>query len=251
MDFEENWKRALLDAALPAPAGLRSWNGSDPAQRFAVYRNNVMLSLTGALADSFPVTRALVGEAFFRAMAREFVSANPPDCAVLAEYGRQFPSFVAAFPETHPLPYLSHLARLEFAYVQTYHAADAGAVSPQQLQALLADADRLAACHLALHPSLHTQRSPYAIVSLWAAHQGQGDIRTVDPIQPESAWVARNGLRVAVFRMCPGDCVFAEALRDGLPLQEAASRAGDADAGFDPAQCLAVMLRENLIAGVI
>lgn len=74
--WPDDFAAALLDPARPAPAGLTSWNGSDPAQRFAVYRNNVTVSLIDALADTFPVVQALVGVDFFRTMAREFVRAT-------------------------------------------------------------------------------------------------------------------------------------------------------------------------------
>ena len=40
---------ALLDPGLPPPEGLITWNGSDPVRRFAVYRNNVIVSLVDAL----------------------------------------------------------------------------------------------------------------------------------------------------------------------------------------------------------
>ena len=63
---------ALLDPARPCPPGLRTWNGSDPARRLAVYRNNVVSSLIDALADTFPVVQRLVGTEFFRAMAGVF-----------------------------------------------------------------------------------------------------------------------------------------------------------------------------------
>jgi hypothetical protein len=46
--------------------------------RFGVYRNSVAVSLAGVPADTFPVTRELVGDAFFEAMARCFVAAEPP-----------------------------------------------------------------------------------------------------------------------------------------------------------------------------
>ncbi len=78
---------ALLTPELPSPAGLRVWNGSDPAARLAVYRNNVVSSLIDAVADSFPVTQELVGEEFFRAMAAVFVRAHPPRSKVLTHYG--------------------------------------------------------------------------------------------------------------------------------------------------------------------
>ncbi|HSQ08146.1 MAG TPA: DNA-binding domain-containing protein [Chromatiaceae bacterium] len=46
--------------------------------RFGVYRNSVAVSLAGVPADTFPVTRELVGDAFVEAMARCFVAAEPP-----------------------------------------------------------------------------------------------------------------------------------------------------------------------------
>jgi hypothetical protein len=76
------------------------------------------------LADTFPVTQALVGEAFFRAMAGQFVRAHPPRSPVLTLYGDLFPSYVCDFAPASALPYLGDLARLEVGYVQTYHAAE-------------------------------------------------------------------------------------------------------------------------------
>lgn len=53
MSHQQAIAAALLDPAHPCPPGLTAWNGSDPAHRFAVYRNNVIVSLVDALADTF------------------------------------------------------------------------------------------------------------------------------------------------------------------------------------------------------
>ena len=83
---------ALLPANAEAPRGLHGRNRSDAGQRFAIHRNNVMSSLVRALEDGFPVTRLLVGEEFFRAMARDYVRAQPPRSPVLLEYGAGLPA---------------------------------------------------------------------------------------------------------------------------------------------------------------
>ena len=98
MSAQTAFAAALLDPELPPPDGLVAWNGSDPARRFAVYRNNVVVSLVDALADTFAVTQELVGEAFFRAMARVFALADPPKSRLMAFYGESFPNFIAGFP---------------------------------------------------------------------------------------------------------------------------------------------------------
>ena len=56
---------------MPAPVSRRA--GGVPSRRFGVYRNNVYASLIDVLAGRFPVVARLVGEEFFRAMARAYV----------------------------------------------------------------------------------------------------------------------------------------------------------------------------------
>ena len=86
------WAQALLDPEADCPPGLTTWNSSDPATRFAVYRNNVVCSLVDGLAAAFPVVQALVGEDFFRAMAAVFVRRAPPRSPVLLATVRALPS---------------------------------------------------------------------------------------------------------------------------------------------------------------
>ena len=188
---QSGFVRALLDPTLPAPPGLATWNGSDPALRFAVYRNNVVVSLVAALADTFPVVRELVGADFFTAMARLYVAEQPPSSPVLAHYGDGFADWVGQFEPAAAVPYLADIARLERARVRAYHAADAPLLGADTIAAQLADPERLPAARLQLHPSVTVLASPWAVVSLWAAHQGQGRLGDVDPARPE--WSINNG----------------------------------------------------------
>lgn len=168
---------ALLAREFDCPPGLRTWNGSDPARRFGVYRNNVIVSLVDALADTYPVVQAMVGVEFFRAMAREFVRVRPPTSPVLALYGAGFAEFIEGFAPAAGLPYLPDLARLELMRVEVYHA---------------------------LQPSVRQLDSRYAVASLWAAHQVDdidAALAQVDPAAAESAQVLRAGLDVLVVRI--------------------------------------------------
>lgn len=236
---------ALLDPGQPPPAGLVTWNGSDPAIRFAVYRNNVAASLVEALADTFPVTRELVGAPFFDAMARCFVAAQPPRSPVLTEYGGGFPGFVASFGPAKALVYLPDLARLELARVRAYHAADAAAVEPTVLAAHLADHHHLPDTRLTLQPSLTVLRSDHAIVSLWTVHQGVGRIEDVNPSQPECALVLRVGDDVLVLSVTRGTAAFVASLRAGGSLGRAAGAAVAREPAFDLANALALLIRHG------
>lgn len=254
MSTQGAFAEALLTAEYACPPGLTTWNGSAPEKRFAVYRNNVIVSLIDAMADSFPVTQELVGEAFFRAMAREFVRAAPPRSPVLAWYGDGFAEFIEAFPAAAGVPYLADVARLEWLRVQAWHAADADPLAPEDIARLLGDAAALPDARFDLHPSVRMLRSHHAVVSLWAAHQSESAalaLADVDPGQAETALVLRNGLDVEISTITEGAAMFISLLQQGAALGEAAEQALAAETGFDLAQTLGLLIRCGALTRVI
>jgi len=249
---QSDFTAALFDPALPCPAGLRAWNGSDPAARFAVYRNNVVSGLIDALADTFPVVQALVGEEFFRAIASVFVRARPPQSKLLAFYGDELPAFIQAFEPARSVPYLADVARLELARVQAYHAMDAAPIDADCMQAALSKTERLPRLRLTLHPSARVVESSHALVSLWAAHQSDAavNLSAVDTGRPEQALVLRQGLDVVVVPLGPGATRFCAALLDGTPLGAAAGLALQEEARFDLSATLVALLNHDAVCAI-
>ncbi|WP_394791079.1 DUF2063 domain-containing protein [Rhodoferax sp.] len=246
MNHQAAFARALLDPAQACPDGLATWNGSDPAQRFAIYRNNVTVSLIDALAATFPAVQQLVGEDFFRAMARLFVQAQPPRSKVMAWYGAGFADFIEGFAPAASVPYLADVARLEMARVRAYHAADVAPIAATDLHAALADPEQLAQLRLQLHPSLQLVASRFAVVSLWQAHLGLLPIAQVDPTLPQAALVFRQGLEVEVSLLSTAACVFISALQQGATLLAAAG----VDPRLDLPAILALLIRQQLITHI-
>lgn len=238
---------ALLDPDLPCPPGLRAWNGSDPQRRFAVHRNNVVASLVEALADTFPVVQQLVGREFFRAMAALFVRRQPPDSPLLHRYGAGLPDFIAAFPPAQALPYLPDVARLEFARVQACHAADAAPLAPAAIASALSCGERVGELRLRLHPSLRCLASPFAIVSLWSAHQEEGELHAVDVSQAECAIVVRPAFGVLVLRCDPGTVGFLAC--EGSLGERAAAAA--AVPGFDLGATLGLLIAHGAVTALV
>ena len=251
MSTQTAFAAALRDPGLPQPDGLTTWNGSDPARRFAVYRNNVIVSLVNALADTFAVTQELVGEEFFRAMAWVFALAEPPKSPLMAFYGEGFPGFIAGFSPVAGVPYLADVARLEFLRVLAYHAGDAPPVATEDVARSLADAAALPSLRLILHPSLHVLSSRYAVVSLWAAHQGTLELSAVVPDTPETALILRHGLDVEVMRIPSAAATFIGALHNGSTLGAAVQAAGRDDAEFDLAVPLGLLLQKGAVAALV
>lgn len=241
---------ALLNPNLPAPVGLTAWNGSDPAQRFRVYRNNVIVSLVDALADTFEVTQELVGEEFFRAMARLYAYAHPPQSRLMAFYGEEFPGFIESFSPATALPYLADVALLEYRRVVAYHAADVPGVGAEAVADVLADDVFLPALVVSLHPSISVVASAFAVVSLWAAHQGVLELSAVAPDASETALVLRNGIEVEVLQISAAAGAFICELRAGTSLGAAAAEATGIDADFDLVAILGLLLKKSAITAL-
>lgn len=247
MSEQDDFVTALLDPEAPLPRDLATWNGSNPAARFAIYRNNVTVSLIDALADTYPVAQALVGERFFRAMARLFVQKTLPQSPVMSRYGAAFPAFIADFEPADSVPYLADMARLELLRTQACHCADAAPLSTARLAQLLSDTQTLPQQRVALHPSAQLIRSDYAVVSLWAAHQDLAERHRVNPCTPEQALIVRPGLDVEVIPIDPGMCRFLEQLLGAAPLGRALEDTCLSHPDFDLVAALGLLIQRGLI----
>lgn len=242
---------ALLDPAQPCPDGLLAWNGSDPNQRFAVYRNNIVVSLIDALAATFPVCQQLVGEAFFRAMARVFVVAQPPHSQILTFYGREFPAFIDTFSPASSVPYLADVARLERLRLDAFHSADVEPLGTEDITGVLSAPHRLPGLRMDIHPSVAVLQSRFAVFSLWAAHQ-QADpgLARVDPLQPETVLVLRSGLEVQCIGIAEATGVFIDRLIQKETLSQAEQDAKACEPGFDLVAALTLLLRWQIITSL-
>lgn len=245
-DHESVFFPPLLNANLPPPEGLRTWNGSDPGQRYAVYRNNVMLSLTEALADNFPTIRTQVGADFFAAMAACYIRTFLPESPVLAFYGNHMPDFISTFHPLKDFPWLSSLARMDMAFIRAWHAEDAVASSPP-LQHNDAVHQRLE-----LHPSLQVESSSWAIYSLWMRdHDGEEDKEReyINPDRAEHVMLYRLGLDVNILPIPALDARFVLALMAGRTLGQAMETCQEQDGHFDPTLVIQVLLHRELVLG--
>tara|TARA_B110000971_G_C20030312_1_gene511098 strand:- start:1160 stop:1942 length:783 start_codon:yes stop_codon:yes gene_type:complete len=139
--------QALFEPTADVPRGFsHPQKERDPAERFSIYRNNVVVSLKQNLADGFPLLLALLGGEAFDALADAFVRAHPPRSPLMFAYGDALPDFVSQFPPFAELPYAADVARLELAMRHAGHARDALAEADLQLSDPDTQGLRLAPC---------------------------------------------------------------------------------------------------------
>ena len=164
-----SFARAIVSGAAPSAQIETRYANYSGEVALEVYRNNYRGNLHDALAGAYPVTKQLVGDDFFRFMARKFVEQYPSRSANLHHYGAELADFLAGFTPAQELVYLPDVAALEWACHVAYFAEDApllaldslAQVAPEQYPDLL----------LHLHPACRILRSPYPVNAIWQAHQ--------------------------------------------------------------------------------
>ena len=160
---------ALTRPDLETPSLVIGPNGKRGTKRYNVYRNDVTVSLIDALAAVFPAVQRITGVEFFRAMARSYMRETPPRSPLLFEYGHDFPLFVERYEYASQMPWLGDVARLERAWLDAYHAADANSLSADDLAD--APSEQLADLRLLPHPATRIIRSRFAAVTIFAANR--------------------------------------------------------------------------------
>ena len=238
--YAAGFASALLDPERRPPAWVLGPNGKAAKKRYDVYRNNVTVSLIDALAATYPATLRITGGDFFRAMARFHVRATPPTSPLLFEYGRDFPDFIQGYEHARSMPWLADVARIERAWLDAYHAADAEPLTPAALTSI--PADLLSETVLTPHPATRILRSGFAAVSIFAANRSADPVAPIDPTAPQDALVTRPGLAVLVRSLPPGGAGFLAQLAAGEPLGAAAAAALAGTPGFDLSANLAGMI---------
>ena len=219
------------------------------AARLSVYRHHVFHSLAGALAATFPPVQALVGEEFFRGLARGFVVGALPSQPVLAEYGATFPAFIESHSAAADLPYLADVARLDWALNVAFHSPVERRLEAADLATI--PAEQLPSKTIALAAGTGLIRSAYPIDRIWTVSQPDAPAETVDLSAGATRLLVLRGPDDAGFiALSEGEAAFMAALGAGRSLERAAEAGFAVDAGFDLSTVFARLLALQAFAAV-
>jgi hypothetical protein len=219
------FSNGLLRPERETPSLIAGPKGKGAVKRYNVYRNNVTVSLIEALAAIFPAVRRITGEEFFGAMARFHIRETPPSS-----------------------PLLFDVARIERAWLDAYHAADAEPLSPSALAVV--PAERLDDLVFRPHPATRIIRSRFAAVTIFAANRSRDPFEKINAGQPEDGLITRPSFEVDVRRLPAGGAEFLSALIAGEKLGVAAGAALQASPSFDIGAAIAGMIEAGALTSV-
>jgi hypothetical protein len=222
--------------------------GSDPTARLAIHLRHYTASLAAALCDKFPASSWLAGADVVRDAAIAYARRHPPMQPCIAEYGQDFPQFLARHPRTARLPYLKSFAELEWAVGRASIAVD---MPPALWPELVAcGANRLLDYALVLQPSLQYVRAAWRIDELMQTYLG-GVAPEQFVLLAAATPIEIRGSRGTFRLTCldAGTFAFRAALAAGRTIGDAADAALIRDPGFDPGAALRIAVETGLVLG--
>lgn len=100
------------------PAGLFAGDDTAVLRGLRVHANTISHARLVALEETFPRTREHLGDAEFNRQSRAFVEGGGAEALALPDIGRDFAGWLAD-------PLAADVARIEWAWLESYHAAEA------------------------------------------------------------------------------------------------------------------------------
>jgi len=146
---------------------LNKYNLNTP-ERLDIYYNNTLLGLTDILTATYPVLQKIVGESFFRTVARSYIETNSQITGNRHTYGGELASFLSLYEPAASWPYLPDIAAIEWGYFQASIADDASALDFNGLTDLISEHPDFTA---SLHPGVHCIELNFNALEIWQEHQ--------------------------------------------------------------------------------
>lgn len=224
-------------------------------RRLAAYRRNVIGNWRSALASSYPVLAQLLGAQRFRQIADRYIAGYPSCSGDLNDYGGELAAWLEVSSLSSERPYLPDMARLEWALLVAYGAADAAVFD----LAALAEVPPAVQPNLRLHVWVGAAliESPWPLVDIWQAHQLAEDERdsalaaidVLSPTAPCRGLVVRSEERVLALALTASEAAFLLALQSGQTLAEAIAAALSEDPAFNPGATLQTFIAQRTLTG--
>ncbi|WP_156318132.1 putative DNA-binding domain-containing protein [Blastomonas sp. AAP25] len=152
----------LQDGPAAFPDGLFAGEPSRALLGLKAHANTISHARLVALEQTYPRTLEHLGHATFNALSRDFIERPAVRQRKLMQIGEGFSACLAL---RHPDRQVADLAAVEWAWLESYHAADAPALALGDLAAY--DEPGLLALEVVLHPASRIVATGNAVTELF------------------------------------------------------------------------------------
>lgn len=201
-------------------------------ERLEIYNRQYWYRVLGALAEDFPALRNLLGERGFEALSVAYLTEHPSRSFTLRNLGARLPEWLCAHPQFggKRSALAIDLARVEWAFVESFDGAEHSALEPAQIAALDGQS------RLFLQPHIQLLELSYPADELAVALHKRDKRQTSEAgvkqehldakpaslkgLRKRRTWVAAHRVDLSVYyrRLMPEEFRTLSALREGHPL---------------------------------
>lgn len=230
----EEWMVGAI-TSIEDPRGVDAVVSDGPRQtaseRFEVYRRGYRARLAECLADDYPVLAEVLGAESFEDLCLAYVDRHPSSSPNLNFFGRHMERFCREsqpLGATHDAAFLSELAALEWALVESIHAEASEPLDAARLQALRPE--EWSGVRFVPSGSVALLKFQFPVNAYYQARRTGGAPDAPDPGASATA-VYRKGLTVWRMDLTPAMTRVLEALLGGVSLGDALGRIGVDETG--------------------
>jgi hypothetical protein len=152
----------------PMPSGLSLISVSEDfpaARRLGIYAEAYFSRIVESMEADYPRLRSVLGEVQFQKLMAEYLKAFPSKTHNIGEVGRHLPKFVADYPVSDELPFLSELANLEWQSIESFYAPAEDLFDSSMLGGL--DDSDWAELQVKISSSVRLLRSKWPLEKFW------------------------------------------------------------------------------------
>ena len=142
-----------------------------PSARLDIYASMYFYRLRDGLAGDFSKVAEVVGGARFHNLITDYLLEHPSRYRTLLYVGRALPGFIAKHPLNDEFPFLTDLARVEWARIETFEEADAEPVTRERIAGL--SPETIESLRLRLGPACRLLALDWSVAPLWRALEEQ------------------------------------------------------------------------------
>ena len=229
---------------------MRSFVSDDASiRKLAIFRNTFLSSCADTLERKYPTCVRVLGEEYFRVIARAYVESYTPDSKVLASYGKSMPEFIGTYLKARlddaNLDYVSDLAELDSLWDQVYFAKAEPEVSEETLEQWMSQIDSIS---LSLNHNVMITSIRWSVLNLWAElrHEALSEKHEIAPEKIHVLmWRDADG-QILHRSLSHAEWTFISALSAGTKVTQAALAASQVGQ-IDISEVFSQLIENNLL----
>lgn len=224
-------RRRAIERDPELSARARTHIGGNPRMRpeaqLEVYREQFWLRHTSCLVEDFEALGAVTGQKDWERLVESYLATHPPQSFSLRDLGQTLPEFIEGCTWLRRHVLCVDMARLEWAYVEIFDAADVPPLSSNELAAIPESAWQSA--RIELSPALRLLSVRYPVAGLRRKIRLHEDWHLPEAPEPQHLVVYRGRER-NLHHDVVSELAFAllERLQAGTPLVAAAEAVAEA-----------------------